>query len=127
MQTIIKDWKEASLLLGQHIFMSLSAKELDYYWQGSMPGHVWIMQTSAEATKIMSYKILAQTETHGDEACDVPYAFGDSLHISGIISEIRTLEFDIQGTITAGYYPNTKFEEKSGTFTFSERITQITG
>lgn len=116
--TIIKDKAEAKLLSGQHIFMSLSAKNLDYYWQGSMPGHSWIVPSDS---KNNPYKIMAQTETHGDEACDAPYPFGNSLHINGAITEIRAFEFDVKGTITAGYYPENTFEEKSGMFTFSRK------
>ncbi|MCB9976335.1 MAG: hypothetical protein H6858_01890 [Rhodospirillales bacterium] len=115
-KTIIKDEAEARLLPGRHVFTDPSALAHDIYWKNTMPGNAWITKNSDDR-----YDILAQYETHADELCEEPYPFGESLNIVGTISEIRSYEFDVAGTLSAGFYRNPEAERVSGVFTFSRQ------
>lgn len=118
-KTVIKDQKEAGLLLGRHVFTDHQIFENDVFFQRTLPGMAGITQEEIWGSEEKApYLLSAHHKVLLAPACDPGSGFASGeIFLIGRITEIRPQEFDFEGTIS-GLITNYNQIQKTGTFTF---------
>ncbi len=122
-KTIIHDQKEAGLLLGKHLFINSILIGHPAYIIKTRPGTLHI----TNANQFGIYRLAGYFKTLDYSPCNERKTlFGeDRLQISGVIKEIRSQEFDVEGIIATfsrfGVNHGEKHFQEEGVFTFSRK------
>lgn len=115
-ETIIRDQKEAALLLGRHVFTDHEVFEKDVFWQNTKPGKFIVTKGDYE----VMYTASGFHEVQLSKPCTGQVFSGGMIVLTGVITEVRAFEFDFQGTIS-GAIGAFDHLQKTGHFTFSRK------